>query len=142
MPSDFLVVKTGDMKDPDSHIVGIKTSFRPRFKSSSAMPGRVTDGKTVTVGKFSGGSPMKSKVTPNSIIARRGKSDVIAPQACRQCLTFPAFPDVMGGGGIVLTKVSCVPGFCPLYDENSTIPEQSIVVNSLPREKYFWRLAP
>ena len=74
----------GDIKDPDSHIVGIKTSFRPRFKSSSAMPGRVTDGKTVTVGEFSGGSPMKSKVTPNSIIARIDKSDVIAPQACRQ----------------------------------------------------------
>ena len=62
------------------------------------MPGRVTDRKTVTVGEFSGGSPMKSKVTPNSIIARIDKSDVIAPQACRQCLTFPAFPDVMGGG--------------------------------------------
>ena len=60
----------GDIKDPDSQIVGIKTSFRPRVKSSSAMPGRVTDGKTVTVGEFSGGS---------SIIARIDKSDVIAP---------------------------------------------------------------
>ena len=102
----------GGIKDPDSQIVGIKTSFRPRFKSSSAMPGRVTDRKTVTVGEFSGGSPMKSKVTPNSIIARIDKSDVIAPQACRQCLTFPAFPDVMGEEGIVLTKVSCIPAFC------------------------------
>ena len=102
----------GDIKDPDSRILGIKTSFRPRFKSSSAMPGRVTEGKTVTVGEFSGGSPMKSKVTPNSIIARIDKSDVIAPQACRQCFTFPAFPDVMGGEGIVLIKVSRVPAFC------------------------------
>ena len=102
----------GDIKDPDSQIVEIKTSFRPRFKSSSAMPGRVTDRKTVTVGEFSGGSPMKSKVTPNSIIARIDKSDVIAPQACRQCLTFPAFPDVMEGEGIVLTKVSCIPALC------------------------------
>ena len=102
----------GDIKDRVSQIVGIKTSFLPRFKSSSAIPGRVTDGKTVPVGEFSGGSPMKSKVTPNSIIARVGKSDVIAPQACRQCLTFPAFPDVMGEEGIVLTKVSCVPALC------------------------------
>ena len=50
------------------------------------MLGRVTEGKEVTVGKKTGGNPMKSKVTPNSIIASIDKSDVIAPQACRQCI--------------------------------------------------------
>ena len=42
-----------------------------------AMPGRLTEGKEITVGENTGGNPMKSKVTPNSIIASIDKSDVI-----------------------------------------------------------------
>ena len=99
----------GDIKEPDSNALGIKNPLRPRFNSSSAMPGRLTEGKEITVGENTGGNPMKSKVTPNSIIASIDKSDIIAPQACRQCLTFPAFPAAMGREEILLTEVSCIP---------------------------------
>ena len=48
----------GDIKEPDSNVVGIKNPLRPRFNSSGAMPGRLTEGEELTVGENTGGTKL------------------------------------------------------------------------------------